>query len=53
MPDQKHAEFDDLLREGRTFPPPQAFRARAVASDERVYDEAARDPEAFWARLAG
>jgi acetyl-CoA synthetase len=53
MPDPKHAEFDDLLREGRTFPPPQAFRDQAVASDEGVYAEAARDPEAFWARLAG
>ncbi len=53
MPDSKHAEFDDLLQEGRTFPPPRAFRDQAVASDERVYEEAARDPEAFWARLAG
>ena len=53
MPDPKHAEFDDLLREGRTFPPPKAFRDQAVASDEGVYAEAARDPEAFWARLAG
>jgi acetyl-CoA synthetase len=53
MPDSKHAEFDDLLREGRTFPPPRAFRDQAVASDEGVYAEAARDPEAFWARLAG
>jgi acetyl-CoA synthetase len=52
MPDQKHAEFADLLQEGRTFPPPQAFRTRAVVSDEAVYAEAARDPEGFWARLA-
>src|SRR4249920_1381817 len=53
MPDSKHAEFDDLLQEGRTFLPPRAFRDQAVASDEGVYAEAARDPEAFWARLAG
>jgi acetyl-CoA synthetase len=53
MPDQKHAEFDDLLHEGRTFPPSQAFQAQAVASDEGVYADAERDPEAFWARLAG
>jgi acetyl-CoA synthetase len=52
MPDQ-HAEFDDLLQEGRTFPPPSAFKAQAVAADEGIYKEAARDPEAFWARLAG
>jgi len=51
MPDQ-HAEFDDLLQEGRTFPPPAAFKAQAVAADEGVYAEAARDPEAFWARQA-
>jgi acetyl-CoA synthetase len=53
MPDQKHAEFDDLLHEGRTFPPSPAFRSQAVASDDGVYAEAERDPEAFWARLAG
>ena len=47
MPDQKHAEFDDLLHEGRTFPPSQAFQAQAVASDEGVYADAERDPEAF------
>src|SRR3954471_7771454 len=53
MSDQKHAEFADLLREGRTFPPTEAFRAQAVVSDEGVDAEAERDPEAFWARLAG
>jgi len=53
MPDSKHAEFDDLLREGRTFSPPKAFQDQAVASDEGVYAEAARDPEKFWASLAG
>jgi acetyl-CoA synthetase len=52
MPDAKHAEFDDLLHEGRTFPPPPAFQAQAVISDAGVYAEAARDPEAFWARMA-
>jgi len=53
MSDQKHAEFADLLREDRNFTPPDDFRARAVVRDERIYDEAARDSEAFWARLAG
>jgi acetyl-CoA synthetase len=47
------AEFSDLLREDRTFAPPPDFRARAVVQDESVYAEAERDPEAFWARLAG
>jgi acetyl-CoA synthetase len=47
------AEFSDLLREDRTFAPPPDFRARAVVKDESIYAEAERDPEAFWARLAG
>jgi acetyl-CoA synthetase len=52
MADLTH-EFDDLLREERTFPPPPEFRARAVVRDESLYAEADRDPEAFWARFAG
>jgi acetyl-CoA synthetase len=46
------AEFSDLLREDRTFPPPPEFRAKAVARDESIYAEAERDPEGFWARFA-
>ena len=54
MSDPTHAaEFADLLREDRNFPPPDEFRAAAVARDERIYEDAARDPESFWARLAG
>jgi acetyl-CoA synthetase len=54
MSDHKdHPEIDDLLREHRTFAPPPDFRARAVAGDESIYAEADRDPEAFWAKLAG
>ncbi|MBW8866225.1 MAG: AMP-binding protein, partial [Acidobacteria bacterium] len=54
MADPKNtAEFSDLLREDRTFAPPPDFRARAVVKDENIYAEAERDPEAFWARLAG
>jgi acetyl-CoA synthetase len=53
MADQKHHEFDDLLREDRTFTASDDFRARAVVRDESIYAEAERDPEAFWARLAG
>ena len=43
--------FDDLLREDRTFPPPAEFRARAACATRRIYAEAERDPEAFWAQL--
>jgi acetyl-CoA synthetase len=53
MADQKAvAEFSDLLREDRTFPPAAEFRAKAVARDERIYAEAERDPEGFWAAFA-
>ncbi|HTK28905.1 MAG TPA: acetate--CoA ligase [Vicinamibacterales bacterium] len=53
MADQKPVELDDLLREERTFEPPASFRAHALVRDERLYEEAERDPEAFWARMAG
>jgi len=53
MTDQKsHPEIADLLREDRTFAPSAAFRDRAVVRDDSIYAEAARDPEAFWAKLA-
>jgi acetyl-CoA synthetase len=47
-----HAEIDALLREDRHFDPPPAFAAAALVRDPSVYDEAARDPEAFWAGFA-
>src|SRR5262245_12277181 len=53
MAESKRAEFDDLLREDRTFTPPAEFRSRAHVREEQLYAEAARDPEAFWARFAG
>jgi acetyl-CoA synthetase len=54
MADQKpNPEIEDLLGEDRTFPPPPDFRARAVVRDDSIYAEADRDPEAFWAKLAG
>ena len=48
----KQAEFDDLLSELRTFPPPASFRSSALIQDEQIYAEAQRDPEKFWARFA-
>ena len=44
--------FDALLQEERTFPPSQAFIAQSNISDPDVYEEAKRDPEAFWAKFA-
>jgi acetyl-CoA synthetase len=52
MSEPKTAEFSDLLREDRTFPPPDDFRAHALVRDERIYADAERDPEAFWAAFA-
>ena len=44
-------EIENLLAESRTFPPDPAFTAQANATAD-LYDEAERDFEAFWARLA-
>ena len=45
------AEIENLLAEGRRFPPDPAFAAQANAT-AALYEEAERDFEAFWARLA-
>ncbi|HJZ62470.1 MAG TPA: acetate--CoA ligase [Miltoncostaeaceae bacterium] len=37
-----------LEQEGRRFPPPDDFAARARVSDTEVYDRAAADLEGFW-----
>ena len=34
------------------FDPPEDFRSAALISDESAHEEAARDPEAWWAKLA-
>jgi acetyl-CoA synthetase len=44
-------ELSELL-EVETFEPPAQFRAQARLSDQGVYDEAARDPQAWWVRQA-
>jgi acetyl-CoA synthetase len=46
------AAIENLLREGRTFPPPEDFANDAVMADAAVYDEAADDPEAWWVQQA-
>jgi acetyl-CoA synthetase len=51
-PTESLAAIEALLSERRTFPPPDEFRAAAVASDESVYARAAADPAAFWLGLA-
>ena len=44
--------IEALLQEGRRFPPPEEFAAKANIRDPRVYEEADRDFEGFWARWA-
>jgi acetyl-CoA synthetase len=41
-----------LFSETRTFPPPPDFASRASLKDPAIYEEARRDPEAFWAKRA-
>jgi acetyl-CoA synthetase len=44
-------ELERLLDQ-ETFEPPEEFASRALISDESVYEEAARDPVAWWAEQA-
>ena len=44
--------IEALLEERRTFEPPEDFAAKAVIRDAAVYEEAERDPEAWWASQA-
>jgi acetyl-CoA synthetase len=44
--------IEGLLKENRTFPPPEEFRRSAIIRDDSVYREAEQDFEGFWTRLA-
>ncbi len=44
--------IEALLEERRTFEPAEDFAAQAVVSDPSVYEEAERDPDAWWASQA-
>ena len=44
--------IEDYYTEERTFQPSPEFAAAAIASDRSLYEEAAADYEAFWARQA-
>jgi acetyl-CoA synthetase len=46
-------DIDVLLQENRKFPPSDEFRRAALVSSPDIYEEAARDPEAYWAGKAG
>ena len=49
-----HALDDELARmlEVERFEPPASFREHALLSDPAIYEEAARDPQAWWAKQA-
>jgi len=44
--------LDALLKEGRLFPPSEAFARQATAADPSIYERAQVDPENFWAQEA-
>ncbi len=50
-------DIQSSLNERRLFPPPAEFSAQAhvpsMAEYERLYEEADRDPEGFWGKIAG
>ncbi len=52
MADDPSPTLDTLLQEGRSFPPPPDFAARANCRDPEVYARAEADPEAWWASWA-
>jgi acetyl-CoA synthetase len=46
------SDIDVLLEEIRRFEPPDGFRRMAGVRDSKIYDEAATDPEGYWAKQA-
>ncbi|TET58706.1 acetyl-coenzyme A synthetase, partial [Candidatus Aerophobetes bacterium] len=44
--------IETLFQEERVFPPPESFRSSAHIQSDRVYEEAKRDSEGFWASAA-
>ncbi len=44
-------ELGELL-DRELFEPPQDFREQALVNDESLHEEARRDPQAWWAKLA-
>jgi acetyl-CoA synthetase len=48
---EQRPEIEALYGEGQSFPPDPEFAAQANAT-AALYEEAERDPEAFWARIA-
>src|SRR4029450_480573 len=47
------SDIDVLLQENRKFAPPDEFRRQVHVSSDELYTNAERDPERFWAEMAG
>jgi acetyl-CoA synthetase len=45
--------IENLFSEGRTFPPPDEFKADALVTDWSLHEQAEQDLERFWAEEAG
>ena len=50
--EKKQATVKTLLEENRIFNPSEEFKKNANVQDESIYQEAANDREAFWAKHA-
>ena len=46
------SDIDVLLQENRKFAPSREFRRDANVSDGSIYESAAKNPEAYWAKAA-
>ena len=44
--------IENLFSEGRSFPPPEEFKAQALVTDRSLHEQAERDLEGFWAEQA-
>jgi acetyl-CoA synthetase len=44
--------IENLFSEGRTFPPPDDFKADALVTDRSLHERAGQDLEGFWAEQA-
>jgi acetyl-CoA synthetase len=44
--------IENLFSEGRTFPPPDEFKAEALVTDRSLHEQAEQDLEGFWAEQA-
>jgi acetyl-CoA synthetase len=44
--------IENLFSEGRTFPPPDEFKADALVTDRSLHEQAEQDLEGFWAEQA-